>query len=114
MNLKSIALGLVVGSCFSFPQLRAADAPKKPGPEHKKMEMRVMIGKWKWEETYSASPFGPTGKGRWKSEGKMLHGGFFYEDIGSGKRADGQPGWWHFLSWHDEDTATYRFSQLEM
>jgi hypothetical protein len=56
------------------------------------MEMRVMIGNWKWEETYSASPFGPAGKGRWKSEGKMLHGGFFYEDIGSGKRADGQPG----------------------
>jgi hypothetical protein len=92
MNLKFIALGLVVGFCFSFPQLRAADAPKKPGPEHKKMEMRVMIGNWKWEETYSASPFGPAGKGRWKSEGKMLHGGFFYEDIGSGKRADGQPG----------------------
>jgi hypothetical protein len=34
-----------------------------------------MIGKWKWEETYSASPFGPAGKGRWKCEGKMLHGG---------------------------------------
>jgi hypothetical protein len=44
----------------------------------------------------------------------MLHGGFFYEEIGSGKRTDCQPGWWHFLSWHDEDTATYRFSQLEM
>ena len=111
MNPKSIALGLAVGFCLSFPQLRAADAPKKPGPEHKKME--VSTGKWKWEETYVASPFGPAGKAHWKSESKMLHGGFFFEERGSGKGPDGQPGGWTFLKWYDEDTHIYRHLVLD-
>lgn len=106
MKIRSIALGIVLGIGLSLPQLRAADAPKKPGPEHKKME--VFAGKWKWLETAVASPFGPAGKASWKGEGKMTHGGFFYEEHGSGKGSDGQSGSWTFVQWYDEDARIYR------
>jgi len=47
--------GIIALLALLSPAL-AADQPK-PGPEHKKLEMRV--GQWNYEGTSAASPFGP-------------------------------------------------------
>jgi hypothetical protein len=56
---------------------RAAAAPKKPGPEEKKLEM--CTGKWSLEETVFETPLGPAGKRTGTEEDRMICGGFFLE-----------------------------------
>lgn len=56
---------------------KVADAPKTPGPEHKKLEMGA--GKWESEGENFESPFGPAGKTTGTGESRMILGGFFLE-----------------------------------
>jgi len=76
---------MVTAICLLAPHLQAADVAKKPGPEHKKMEMTT--GKWKSEGVNFESPFGPAGKMTGTGEARMILGGFFleirYHSIGS-------------------------------
>jgi ketosteroid isomerase-like protein len=86
--MKSIIrlLGLLV--CVLLPRSQAAELPKKPGPEHKKLEM--LVGKWKIEGIDFASPFGPAGKFTGDEEDRMILGGFFLESKGQGIGPDGE------------------------
>lgn len=63
---------------FTGIATKVAEAPKTPGPEHKKMEMAT--GKWKSEGVNFESPFGPAGKTTGTGESRMILGGFFLEN----------------------------------
>ena len=69
-------------SLFAF-STNAAETPKKPGPEIK--QFSALVGKWKLEESDPASPFGPGGKGTFRTEIRFVHDGFAVEEHGKGQ-----------------------------
>ncbi|HOC00122.1 MAG TPA: DUF1579 family protein [Verrucomicrobiota bacterium] len=100
------------------PQLRAGDPPKKPGPEHKKLE--VLTGKWKWEENLERTPWGPPRKAIGRSEVRFIHRGFAVHEYAKGRTVDpaksgdpGSPGEWTILTYCDPDQRTYRALWLD-
>ena len=103
--MKSAIVILSLGLSLLTPQLRAGDAPKKPGPEHKKLE--ILTGKWKWEETSEKTPFGLAGKSTHRSERRFIHGGFFLESQGKGRAPDG-PYSWTTIYYYDPDNRAFR------
>jgi hypothetical protein len=102
MTSSIITLGLAL--CLLGPRLGAQEAPKKPGPEHKKFEM--LAGNWKYEEDHTESPFGHAGKATFNSEAQMILGGFFVEEKGKGETPDG-PYAWVVVTAHDPDKGNY-------
>lgn len=87
------------------PQLRAGDSPKKPGPEHKKLEM--LIGKWKHEDYTYPNPFGQSpGKGTAQSDAQFIHGGFFVIEHAKGRNPGGRYSG-TVITYFDADQTTY-------
>ena len=74
-----VALLVLLALAILAPQAWAEPQPK-PGPEHQKLE--VAVGKWTYEGSGEASPFGPAGKFKGKSTARMVLGGFFLESRG--------------------------------
>lgn len=85
LAIVTFALGL------ALPQLRAGEAPPKPGPEHQKLAM--FAGKWKGEMSNFETPFGPAGKATGAYEGRLVHGGFHVEIRGKGRSPIGGLSW---------------------
>ncbi len=102
MNIPILTLGIAL--CLLAPRLGAQDAPKKPGPEHKKLEM--MTGTWKYDETDFESPFGRAGKATFTSASHMIMGGFFLEERGKGVGPDG-PYTWLVVTACDPEKGNY-------
>ncbi len=73
--LPLLLLGLLTWSAPT-PRVQAQEQPK-PGPEHRKMEMYV--GKWTYQGSGDATPFGPAGKFKGKATNRLVLGGFFLE-----------------------------------
>jgi hypothetical protein len=82
MSTRSpVAVILICG----FTSLLLAQAPPKPGPEHKKLE--YFVGKWTVESEIKANEFVPAGKTVGTETGTLGPGGFYVES-----RAEGQFG----------------------
>ena len=88
-------------------QLQAADAPIKPGPEHKKLEM--CTGKWKTEGTTFESPLGPAGKFTGTEEDRMILGGLFLEIRGKSTGPEGKISRLEIMG-YDSEKARYQDS----
>jgi hypothetical protein len=78
---SSVAVILICG----FTSLLLAQAPPKPGPEHKKLE--YFVGKWTVESEIRANKFVPAGKTVGTETATLGTGGFYVES-----RAEGQLG----------------------
>ena len=78
---SSVAVILICG----FTSLLLAQAPPKPGPEHKKLE--YFLGKWIVEGEIKANEFVPAGKIVSTETNTLGPGGFYVES-----RAEGQLG----------------------
>jgi hypothetical protein len=99
----------ILGLAFFLilPQLRAAESPAKPGPDHKKMAMGV--GKWKGEKTSVETPLGPAGKSTWTEEDRMILNGFFLEVRTEGSGPEGPTATLEILA-YDPDKSHYQDS----
>ncbi|MBL9140198.1 MAG: DUF1579 family protein [Verrucomicrobiales bacterium] len=95
----------VVGST-----LHAADAPKQPSPEMRKLEM--FIGKWKYEETEVATPFGPGGKSTYRATDRFVHDDYFVEERATGHSPSG-PVSWTWFGWYDQESGVFRSTNFE-
>jgi hypothetical protein len=99
-----ITFGLAV--CLFTLRASGQEPPKKPGPEHKKLE--IMAGRWRYEEEHFESPFGAVGKATYGSEAEMILGGFFAEERGHGNTPDG-PFAWVAVTAYDPEKGYYQF-----
>lgn len=87
--------------------LRAAEAPKHPGPEHKKLEMGV--GRWKMESVNYQSPFGRAGRSTGVGVSRMILGGWFVQNDWKNTEPDGVTSVHEIISW-DPEKSHYQSS----
>lgn len=104
MKTSLRVLALVLG--LLAPRLHAADEPKVPSPEQKKLE--IVTGKWRYEDTVVATPFGPAGIGRYTANVRFVHDGFFVVEEAKGKGPEGKTESWTMVQWYDTQARTYR------
>ena len=108
--MKSFAAILSLTLVAIAGTLQAADAPKQPSPEMKKLE--VFVGKWKYEETEVPTPFGPGGKSSYRAVDRLVHDGFFLEERATGQSPGGALSWtWY--AWFDVDSGVFRSTAYE-
>ncbi|MCC6234977.1 MAG: DUF1579 family protein [Verrucomicrobiales bacterium] len=104
-SLLLLPLILGLGMALIAPSARAEGEARKPSPELQKLA--PWTGKWRIEETVSASPFGPAGKGSYRCVEKFAHGGYVVESQGKG-RGPVAPLSWTEILYYDTAAAAFR------
>jgi hypothetical protein len=81
--LCTILLTLVV-------MVLAQEPPKMPTPGPEQQRLKYFVGKWNYDFTMKASPYGPAGKVTGTDQNEMMPGGFFLISHSRGKGTFGE------------------------
>jgi hypothetical protein len=79
LTLLCATLSILVGMVL------AQEPPKMPTPGSEQQRLKYFVGKWNYEFTMKASPYGPAGKLTGTDQNEMMSGGFFLVSRSSGK-----------------------------